>query len=306
MALDPVPWAIDGAETPAALARAATYAATRGVTGVTRSGDLKVTPLPTPGDAVRIMPGSAVVVNRYPGGAGQSYVVRNPTATTVDIPATGSSGGANRYLILRVDDPEFPGIAAPADPLNGPYVRPVLVSSISNLAYPFIVLALIKQPANTATITAGMIEDRRSMVYQQSERALRVNPVAAAHNLVSTTWVNFPNVKETIAVPSWATYAVVSAQVGGLQQVTGPVAAEFSLHFNDVQGQLTAMDQPGTPTSYTRPPGLLMKWESPVSAVAGGTAELKIMAKKLSGSGYLRADNYTQIVYDVQFTEVPV
>lgn len=308
MALDTVPWFIGGgAEHSPAIARQLAYAATNGATGINAATDLRVTALPTPGAFVRIMPGGGVMLNRYPGGGQQSYTVRNPSATDVDVSATGSAGGSTRYVILRVDDPEFGG-QAPANVVTGPYVRPVLVSSITNLAYPFVALAKIVQPANTATITQAMITDLREMANPRSpERTMYVAPVATNIYLSNTAWVDFPGVTENIRVPTWATYAVVTAQIGGLQQALGGVQSEFSLFFNGVQGQMTAIDAPSIATQdQSRTGTVLLKWESPVTAWAGSSVPLKVMARKMSGTGRIQADKYTQVVYDMQFTQGPV
>lgn len=308
MALDTVPWFIGGgAEHSPAVARMLAYAATNGATGIISATDLKVVALPTPGAAVRIMPGGAALLNRYPGATNQSYTLRNATATDVAVPATGSAGGATRFLILRVDDPEFGG-QAPANVLDGPYVRPVLVSSITNLAYPFVALARIVQPANTATITQAMITDLREVANPRSpERTMYVAPVATPIYLSNTSWVDFPGVTENIRVPGWATYAVVTAQIGGLQQAIGGVQSEFSLFFGGVQGQMTAIDAPSIATQdQSRTGTVFLKWESPVAAWAGTSVPLKVMARKMGGTGRIQADKYTQVAYDVQFTLGPV
>jgi hypothetical protein len=158
VAFDNVPWAVNGAIHNADLMRSMLYSQTGGAEGITLPGDFKVTALPVPGAAVRIAPGGGTILNKYPGGAGQSYSVRAGTATDVPVPATGSGGGAVRYLIVRIDDPQYGGQGA-----DGQYDYPTLVSSITGLDYPFIPLAKIDQPANTATITAAMITDLREV-----------------------------------------------------------------------------------------------------------------------------------------------
>lgn len=220
MALDSVPWFIGGgAEHSPAIARQLAYAATNGATGINAATDLRVTPLPTPGSFVRIMPGGGVMLNRYPGGGQQSYTVRNPSATDVPVSATGSAGGSTRYVILRVDDPEFGG-QAPANVVTGPYVRAVLVNSITNLAYPFLPLAKITQPANTATITAGMITDIRTLANPREKQVMYPRPTlitdpAAGMLLKATTadgeW--FPNAggEQYIDIPEWATRMQIEA-----------------------------------------------------------------------------------------------
>ena len=310
MALDPVPWFIGGgAEHGPEVARLLAYAATSGSEGVIAPTDLRVTALPTPGGAVRVYPGGAAILSRYAGAPSQSYIARSPSATDVPVEATGSGGGATKYVILRVDDPQYGG-QAPANPASGPYVRYDVVNSITGLAYPFIALARINQPQNTAAISGPMITDIRKVSNPRSpERHMRVNPVATATNLTSTTMIDWPGVTENIPVPPWATYAVVTAQISGMQQVNGAATAEMQLQARDgVGGQFTAVDNPAPTSGYARVPSVFMKWENPVAdlAASGGLLAIKLRARKLGGAGYLRADNYTQLVFDVQFTQEPV
>ncbi|MER2142199.1 MAG: hypothetical protein ABS888_00280 [Eubacteriales bacterium] len=220
MALDPVPWFIGGgASHGPEVARMLAYAATSGSEGVISTTDLRVTALPTPGASVRVYPGGAAVLNRYSGAPNQTYTVRSPSATDVAIPATGSGGGATRYVILRVDDPQYGG-QAPANLANGPYVRYDVVSSITNLAYPFIALAKITQPANTATITGAMITDLRVVANPREKqiiipRPTLANDAASGMSLTATgadgEW--FPNAGgvQYIDVPEWASRMQVEA-----------------------------------------------------------------------------------------------
>lgn len=237
MALDPVPWLVGGgAEHSPAVARMLAYMATSGASGIGQPGDLRVTALPTPGGAVRVAPGAGVLANLYPGGGQQSYIARNISSTEATIPATGSSGGATRYLILRVDDPEYAG-QAPADPKVGPYVRFVLVGSTNNLAYPNVVLAKIVQPANTATITQAMITDLREVANPLSSVTLRARPTVAAETETLTVTATkgewFPNAgaEQTIFVPPWATRAIIEATWIQVREPGGNSAGECWVEF---------------------------------------------------------------------------
>jgi len=226
MALDTVPWFIGGgAEHSPEVARLLAYTATGGAQGVTQAGDLRVAALAVPGTAVRIYPGSAVLPNRYPGGGQQSYMVRNESASTeVQIPATGSTGGATRYIILRVDDPQYPGQLTPADVKFGPYVRATYVSSITNLAYPHVVLAKIVQPANTGTITQAMITDLREVANPRTLEVVRPNPIIMSDTglALGATGADgevFPNAggTQSIDIPTWATRVQIRAEWLGVR-----------------------------------------------------------------------------------------
>lgn len=173
MALQPVPWATgNGALNPVEGARMTTFAAAHYARGVLAPPDMMVTALPVPGTAVRVRTGGCLSPNDFLKNSSygtQSYIGREMSYTDFDIPATGSGGGATRYLIWRVDDHQYAG-QAPADVKNGPYNRYVLVGSdpyTSPPNYPHVPLAKITQPANTATITNSMITDIREVAMPQ-------------------------------------------------------------------------------------------------------------------------------------------
>ncbi|WP_278372227.1 hypothetical protein [Brevibacterium casei] len=162
MALQNIPWAIGGgAENDVEGARLALYAATKGGRGIMAPRDLRVSALPTPGGAVRIHAGAAVTPNDYPGGAGQSYAVREISSTDFPVPATGSSGGAVRFLIIRINDEQYAG-AKPTTPATDPRNAYQWVSALPTTV-PHVPLVKLDQPANTATITNAMLTDIRQM-----------------------------------------------------------------------------------------------------------------------------------------------
>ncbi|WP_420733180.1 hypothetical protein [Brevibacterium luteolum] len=225
MPLKPVPWATgNGADNPVEGARLALYAATKGARGVAGPGDMRVTALPVPGGAVRVHTGGSVTPNDYiPGGGGQAYAMREESHSDIPIPATGSSGGATRYLVARVDDPQYAG-PEPADPVNGPYNRYALVGSETGHAYPHVPLAKITQPANTATITPDMITDIRTIALARREERVFARPRVQADNSPQN-WLTaklnvggeyFPGGGEspngfTVRVPDWAVMMIVEA-----------------------------------------------------------------------------------------------
>ncbi|WGH21366.1 minor tail protein [Arthrobacter phage Emotion] len=238
MALDSVPWFIGGgAEHSPSVARLLGYAATQGATGIIQPKDLIVRALSVPGTAVRIGPGAAVLYNRYPGATSQSYLVRNDSDTNVEIPATGSGSGATRYIIIRIKDPQYSG-QAPADVRVGPYVEAVQVSSISNLAYPFVALAKIVQPASTGTITQAMITDLREVANPREKSFVRPEPIVTGDSglALSATGADgelFPNAggSQTIDIPEWATRAQIRAEWLGVRLPTSAGWGEYWAEF---------------------------------------------------------------------------
>jgi hypothetical protein len=231
MAFEPVPLAIGNNEAKhsADVLRTAVYASTHGSEGVVRKGDLEVTALPVPGGAVQIAPGAGLIRNSYPGGAGQTYSCRAGTTTEIVVPATGSGGGATRYVIVRIDDPQYDGNASGE---LGPYVYPELVSSVSGLDYPFIELAKIVQPANTATITNAMITKTARIAQPQTKPELLTYPVTAGGAVTLTNAAAYPLGGQTfpvetetawgqLEIPDWATHAQIVMTWSGVRAPGG-------------------------------------------------------------------------------------
>lgn len=234
MAVDRVPYLVGGGfEHSAEVMRSALYAATGGAEGITSTGDLQVLPLAVPGTSVRVLPGAATLLNRYGGGAGQSYAMRVQSATEVPITATGSTGGRSDLIIARIDDPTYQGISF--DPATHQAARldviagvPASTQSLAglNLTYPAIPLARVDIPASTGTITAGMITDLRTIARPRSlRRMLTAQPTSTfALTKEKTTFVTFPSQKWSLPVPPWASRVIVRATVGSLW-VNGTVAS---------------------------------------------------------------------------------
>ena len=98
-------WAIDGVEVPAAVARAVAYASSGGAEGVVEPEGLKVAPLDVPSIQFRVLPGAALVRNRYAGGSLQTYAVLEQIQQSLPVVATGSAGGRSDLVIVRVTEP---------------------------------------------------------------------------------------------------------------------------------------------------------------------------------------------------------
>ena len=226
MALDSTPWIVGGgAEHSPEVVRQALYDSTGGAEGVSSVGGLKVLANGTPNGTVRVLPGGGILNNRYAGGAGQSYAVRNASQTSVSIKATGSGSGRVDMVVIRVLDPQYEG-SAPPDPNDFQYTRLEVIEGVSagvktakelNLGYPAIALAKITLPKSTGTVTAGMIEDLRKMAQPRRQEVLRARPaVAVDTETLSNTVARgeyFPNAGalQMIAIPEWATRAIIEA-----------------------------------------------------------------------------------------------
>lgn len=310
MAIDPVPWFIGGgAEHGPEVARMLAYAATSGSEGIVTATDLRVTALPTPGAAVRVYPGGAVMRNRYPGGANQSYTARSASATDVSIPATDSSGGATRYIIMRVDDPQYGG-QAPANVVSGPYVRYDVVNSIENLAYPAIALAKINQPASTATITGPMIEDVRVMCNPRRSSEVFMNHVDLDASMTSGTMSAYPSYRPSIRIPEWAGTVSIVATVASIAQSGGDTYGEMAATLGPVGGTqfrsantVYDVDQNGVEARHTFVIG--GKGTVP-TALRGTTQPLGTEFRRINGPGALITRRGTTVIYQVTFEEAAI
>lgn len=222
---DPVPWAVDGGRTTGATARLQTYAATGGVEGVVESGDLQVLPLTVPGPGVRVLPGGALVRARATGADQQTYAARKPaTGDAVQVAATGSAGPRSDLIVARVIDPAFEG-QPPAEPLVGPYVRTEVVPGVSSSAtslqsarpgWSGLVLARVDLPPSTATITAGMVTDLRSVARPRTlSQAVISHPARPYPVRAQTGWLELFGIG-FVRVPEWATRVSFAAFLSGM------------------------------------------------------------------------------------------
>lgn len=222
MALRPVPWAIgNGAENSVELARAVAFIGSSGSTGVVDPVDFGVTQLPTPGAAVRVKLGTGVIRNTYPGVVGQSYVVQEQSFTDVPVAATGSAGGATKYVYVLITDTQYGGQNPPSVE-NGPYNEYAVTTTLPQ-NQPYLLLAKIVQPASTATITNAMITDMRELAMPKrlplTFARPRVLEDQGNRNLVqkvATGGEKFPGGNGDpnafqVDVPSWATRILIDA-----------------------------------------------------------------------------------------------
>lgn len=240
MALSNVPFIIDGGvEHLGPVIRRAMFDASGGVEGISGVSDLKVQAQSVPNGSVRVMPGGATLLNRYPGGDRQSYTgFYNESATAVQVSPTGSAGGRTDVVIARILDPNYEG-QPPADPNDFAYNRletiegvPAGITKLSvlNLKYPAILLARVTIPANTGTITNAMITDLRTVARPQRETEMRTYALTAAdkETLASTlayprgeTFPNAGNIWGAIDIPSWATRMKIVMSWTGIMAPAG-------------------------------------------------------------------------------------
>lgn len=246
-------WAIDGALLSSSLARRSLYASTSGEDGIVSVNALQVLPLSTPGVGVRITAGTGIVTNGYQGvlsARNETYMVSNPSEHIIppeQMPASNPS--AKSYILaVVIGDPEFSQAGHPwmlaSDPPAGEeqtfqYVRPTLIEVSAgatklNVPYPALVLARIDIPANTTTITAGMIVNLRKVALPRNREFVKY-VFGAADNLLGgstpvLTYENWPNTAHwDIDVPDWATVAKCQAFIYSAIETEANVRARFRI-----------------------------------------------------------------------------
>lgn len=209
-------WAIDGVEVPAAVARAVAYASSGGAEGVVEPEGLKVAPLDVPSTQVRVLPGAALVRNRYAGGSLQTYAVLEQIQQSLPVVATGSAGGRSDLVIVRVTDPEFgSGDAGSSFEIVQGVPGTAGAEYATTLGYPAVALARIDLPASTATITDDMITDLRKVAIPRRETVqfMYDAPDDRRFRTGTTEYDGWPlqgsdslGLWDTVEIPEWATY----------------------------------------------------------------------------------------------------
>lgn len=221
--------AIDGATYMADQIRMMQRAASLDAEGIIGVGDLVVRPYLTPGTGARIGLGQALIRGRDGLDPGQTsgqgtYTVYNDADLDVPLVGTAGIGERNDLLILRVEDPTWPGAGWSRNPEVDPMVYPYVIQNVPTNTktipvehrWSAIPLARIEWPANTTTVTAGMIKSVRTVANAKSHLVKRVQrgvePLDYAGNIQWPEFENWPNIPwDDVEVPSWATQVQVDA-----------------------------------------------------------------------------------------------
>lgn len=241
-----VPWAVGAwtvggssgvPQTPAEAARAVAYQAYNGDEGPAAGGDCAVKPLAVPGAGVRIAIGAVAVLNRSPGGAGQSYLCRQPAEEIVPITATGSGGGRTDLIAVVVQDPQYPGQPLPVSGANGPYVKTVVYTGVSSTVKKLsevapgqsgYALARVTLPASTGTVQAAHITDLRSLASPRTKVETKLYNIGTAADVVTSgsVYERFPQHPTwNIAVPSWGVKVHLELYCSGVRITNDATAA---------------------------------------------------------------------------------
>lgn len=329
---DPVAWFIGGgAEHSPEVARLLAFAATSGAEGIVAVGDLRVAPLDVPGGAVRVMPGSALVLNRAAGGSSQTYVGRLPVADTVEIAATGSGAGRTDLIVARIEDPFMSGEPwdAPVDPKVGPYVFTRVIPNVpagttrvqdvpGHSGSSAVALARVTLPASTGTVTAAMVTDLRVVASPRSVPMLRTYALVGADKSVLTATSAYPVGGQTwptavedawgeLEIPAWATRArIVMTWAGVLctNNSWGAVWVQVGMTANpdNRKTQEVLWDAQNAAGNYRT--AIVAADDIAIPAALRGTRQkFYPRGRKTSGSGTTTLDWGSAMVLQVEFYE---
>jgi hypothetical protein len=316
-------------------------AATRGAEGIVEAADLRVLSLETPGTKVRITSGQALILGRDNLSPGQvseqgTYAVWNSGDQDVLITATGASPRVD-LLVLRVEDPSWPGTSWDHDESVDPLVYPHVIEGVApgttmipagNL-WSAIPLARIEMPASTATVQQSYIHDVRQMAEPRRERQLRIqrgiDPVDLAGNIVDPDYENWPNlVWEDVRIPTWATQVQMIGSWENCWLSSEDLASGSGS--TDARGRARLALGYGTPGGATDIVTASSAYNFNLNVSNGervsfGAADQKLVPAAMRGQlanlrmqvsgtsgvrGRLRADGWANFYCDLEFLEVPI
>jgi hypothetical protein len=323
MTWDSVPFAVGGGAVHSPeVFRLMAYAATGSAEGIVTPTDLKVTQLPTAGASIRVAPGAALIRNRASGQLWQTYVARNPTIDTVAVPQTGGSARTD-LVIARIEDPYLSGenYNTPANPQIGPYIFTRVITNVpagtkriqdvaGYAGSSAITLARISMPANTATVTAGMITDLRDIA-RPREKNFRGLQNAAGGTLVGTNEVIWPTTTDSIEIPEWATNMIGTITIFGVLQGVyngdGKEAARFRIRIGTALYTITTLITIETTDKQRVTIAIPVALSIP-SSLRGTTQSVQVLARRDNldnkGSFFVSSTAGSQLAVDLTFREI--
>lgn len=327
MTLNTAAWAIDGATIDSSLARTEAYANSSGEEGIVQKGDLKVSPLDVPGNGLKISSGAALVLNRYQSTPDQMYVVTNPGSHTVPSASMPPSNvSVQTYIVaIAVGDTEFNNSGHPYMPASIPvedqpdyeYVRPIVVleTAFNARNYPAVPLARLVVPANTTTITSGMLTDIRALARPRTKLEMAHTAGPASTNPLNGAggtpgqYERWPNVGViTVTIPTWAVRAKVIGFVEGVKITkAGTGGLKAYIETTGLGTSLTNINE-SDPTSGPDRRSYNFGGEITLTDALRGTSQtfsVQATPNDTPSKGFLEADQYSSVAIQIYFEEKP-
>lgn len=328
---DSAAWSIDGARIDSELMRVLSYASIGGAEGIITPGDCRVHQLDVPGPQVVIDTGALGVLNR--NADNQAYIANARRLSKLDVTATDSSGGRSDLVVVRMDDPGYPGgpIVPEEDAPAYQYVKPVVLQNVPpttdrfeqlGLPYSGYALARIDIPASTATITDGLIKNLRKVANPRRERVSeRYNITYAPNDMNSTNvWARYPDVPQTpLDIPEWATEMFVRVDVTGIMSINAGHSGHWSVfigpydQLREIGGAIPPGVKPTQAVYYNQQTwgdateSFILTDRIDIPTEMRGTRQwLTTNVIRGDGVGFWRSNIATHVVADVEFLETAV
>lgn len=306
-------------------ARTVAFLASGGGEGVAAPLDLKVRALATPGPRVTVDPGVYVALQRFSNSRVESYVGAVRERVTVDVDPSPASGAQSWLVVVSVDDPFVSGspFSGPADvtefnPAKVQVVGPVASSVTDVHQLPLwanrsaVTLARVTLPASQGTVTSAMITDLRELANPRSRSRgfFAVGQGSTNYPLTQTSMAQWPGTPEfDIAVPAWATHAVVRAVIWNSSFFAAPGGGTNNGAQGDIRvqfaGQFTAagaydVNWLGSPHRVIV--GVLGELSMPTN-VRGTIQKALFQGRRNAGNNYLAFNAGANVEIQITFEE---
>lgn len=229
MTLEGVPWMVgSGAQHSAEVGRLLAYAAVGGAEGVVGPGDFKVTASDTPDGNVNIAAGGLAVLNAFPDGGQQAYLLRNSDTITQAMTPQGAGGTRYDLVCILVEDPQYAGQPNPPDVADGPYVRVAVYEDVSSTTKALsevdpgqsgYALARVAFSASDGTVTNAEITDLRQLVQPRRKEVTRIISPVGTTALPGSLGTTPVGASWNIDVPEWATRVILEGLWASVQMV---------------------------------------------------------------------------------------
>ncbi|MFA5608317.1 MAG: hypothetical protein WDA07_14260 [Leucobacter sp.] len=321
-------WAVGGMIPHSAeSARRALYASTGGMEGVGSGTDLRVMPLATPGQGVRVLVGTALIRSRFVASETETYQGAVITQETVSTTPTGSGSSRSDLVVMMVEDPYANGSTWP-EPGDPTEYNPFPIRVVSGVPagttrlqdvpgyqnHTAATLARIDFPPSTGTVTAGMIHDLRVLVNPRRhdvKRAIALNAGEGNKLAAGGDFHFFPAAervnKHEILVPEWATVMQIEANWYGIKGGPGKVwgASRVRLWPVDIVTQTFGYETPDTSDHKACPMAVADTLSVP-SSIRGTVQGFYLAANVANQSGAdprPYADEWSSVKLNVTFYE---
>lgn len=321
MAWEGVPWMVAGGQHSAEVGRLLAYSATAAGEGVIGAGDCKVVASAIPDGNIHINPGAVAMLNRFAGGAAQSYLARNVGDEVKAMTPQGSSGARYDLVCLVVQDPQYAGQPAPPSVPNGPYVItkvyedvPATTISLAEVdpnqtGY---ALARVKFDASDGTVNQADITDLRDLLQPRVKTVKKVFNALGANQALPAALGNVVPTGADMAVdiPKWATKVQIEARWSGVVFTDTSSGAGYATGYarvdlGTIQSQTTQFRVDATASNKPVTQTIMVGDTKDVDAAMRGTSQtLAPRLAKTSGTGMTaEATAYTTCVIEATFYE---